>query len=279
MNINSQWSGNNTVSYEQGVEIRRPQPSTRVEENRGMEAVSEKKKIEQGKTIEEKSLSQKKEALENQVAESKDGDTLQISKSAALKLDEEMRLLTEEKDKASKEREAALLEESERKRNEQKAEMQKKVLEEDKWKREVKIKDLEVEKVKEEERTKILQESYSKEDRNTGVEEISFAGKSDSDIAKLFLKGDISKAEYDREIESRESRREAISKKEEKFSKELIHDHSESEEMVRFEKELKLALSTEDKAKVKAEDRLQALEVSKGEKIEKKEKEEKRVYH
>lgn len=274
MIINNQGNGFHSLNTNTFVNEDKTRASVSIEKNENIDSLVTGIEQDTNKpSKEEKSLKAKKEALENQVAESKDGDTLQLSKPSLSKYETKKKELLLKKDEMTKEDENIVLKENTEEIIDEKAEKIREEIREAELRRELRVEEFKTELAKDEEREEILKDSVKKEAPETVSKEISFAGKSDNDIAKMFLRGDISKAEYDSEIESRESEREVLANKESEFTKNLLEGYSGTKEFQRFEKEIELAFSKEDNHKISAKDRLAAIEAAAGELISKKEKE------
>lgn len=259
MNINRM--GNGFPSFtsqpimEDGLEAgKKKQIENRVKKEQGLEKGLEKKV-----QTEEKNLKIKENFSDSKVTFSKDGDILELRESSVSKYKSEIK----DKDAVDKDkeghREIKVLTED------KKSEEMKMRLKEAELKREEFREDAKLMEEKERARAELLKLSPEEEDAGEENISISFAGKSESDIAKLYLKGDISKAEYDQEIENRENERKATMQKDEKFMKEVLHGASETEEMAKFGKELKLAFSDKASRKFSPTDRFMAIEAAMGE--------------
>lgn len=221
---------------------------------------------------EQKSLKIKEEKPENQVAVSKDGDTLQISEEASLKFQKTREPGEREKASLKKDAEASKVQREELQEKERKLERIKEEMKEAERKRELQEEENKV-KMAEAEKREVLFEEVGKKREPIQEEKISFSGKSDSDLAKMYLRGDITKAEYDSVIEQRESEREAMQTKEREFQEETMEGVAKTEEMERFALELERAFSENSSAILKPTERLETIEAAEG-KIEKKEQKE-----
>lgn len=277
MMITSQGNGFNSLN----MTVSASEDKTKIQrniENESVEKLTVKTEIASDKLKkEEKSLRGKKEALENQVAESQDGDTLQLSKSSISKLENKKKEVLVEKEKMVEDGEKTVLTEDLKEVKEEKAKRIREEIKEAELLRELRVEGTRTELAKAEKREEILKDSIKKEASKLQSKDISFAGKTDNDIAKMFLRGDISKTEYDSVIEERESKREAMESKEFEFTRNLLNRHAETKEFQRFEKEIKLAFSKEDSGKISAGDRLLVIEAAAGKIASKKEKDVKMV--
>lgn len=216
----------------------------------------------------QKSLKAREERLENQVAISEDGDTLQISEDANLRLKQKTEAEKLEKSFLEKDSEIGKLQKEEFQKKELRLKKIKEELKETERKRELQEEESKMRLIQEE-RRELLQKEMSMEKEEVVKTEDSFAGKSDSDLAKMYLRGDITKAEYDSVIDKRESEREAIREKERVLGKEMIKGAIETEEMKRFELELERAFSTNASDRFKPTDRLAAIEAAEGKEVKK----------
>lgn len=210
---------------------------------------------------EEKHLREVKNHSEKQETFSEDGDVLELSKEGLSKYSSNTK--TEDGSRlseAEEERRRASPRKNEKK-EEEKAEVKRAEIRRELLEKEAKIKEL---------RALQREESEKKKDFEP---ETSFAGKTDGDIAKMYLRGDISKAEYDEEIEARDIKRKEAENKERERYEGVLSASFEAEEMVRFEKELGLAFKKDRKEALSPADRLAQIEAASGEGKDKKEKE------
>lgn len=201
----------------------------------------------------EKQVSVDKTPLENQVAVSQDGDTLQISPKAAAKFEAEIKEVqnkenfdeTEIKELGSGDR----ARESELKKEE--AENVRKEA-----------------RLKAEKRAEFLKEltemSRKKEARIDEKQKISFAGKSDSDITRLYLEGDITKSDYDSEMSVREKWRDQMTKKDNDFINKTSESDSIEKKVERSDKDLKAAFSDTASKTFDPVTRLDAIDAAEG---------------
>lgn len=220
-----------------------------------------------GKTVidEKRQTNIEKTQLENQVAISQDGDTLQISAKAAAKFEE---VIKEVKDKEQYDdnelKELGKTSEADR----------------------LRIKNEEAENVRKEARLKaerkaeIIKElaeiNQKKEIKIEEKQAVSFAGKSDSDITRLYLEGEITKSDYDSEMSVREKLREEITNKDNDFVNKTSEGDKQEKRIERFGKELKIAFSDSTSKTFDAVTRLDTIEAAEG--IKKDEKEVKFSY-
>lgn len=258
MNINSQGNGfviQNTYSG-MGERIKTGNKSLMSRQASKEEAVIRKLQTE------EKGLNIKENHSERQVTFSEDGDILEISLTSSNQEKEapkKVRILDEakglpiEKEQNAFEKQKKVLKKNEENRKEA-------LTKKEAFKKTVKLNEK-----KAEARAELLKINLPQEKEEKEEPQISFAGKTESDIAKMYLRGDISKAEYENEIEKLEKKKEARQEKDEKFTKDVLQASSLEEEMVRFEKELKLTFSREEPMIFSEKDRLNVLEAAKGE--------------
>lgn len=215
-----------------------------------------------GKTVngETRQINIEKAPLENQVAISQDGDTLQISAKAAAKFDEAIK---EVKDKGKSD-------DNELKEFGNTNEADK-----------IRLKNEEAENVRKEARLKaerkaeVLKElteiNQKKEIKIEEKQAVSFAGKSDSDITRLYLEGEITKSDYDSEMSVREKLREQIIKKDNDFVNKTSEGDKQEKKIERFGKELKIAFSDSASKTFDAVTRLETIEAAEGTKKAEKE--------
>lgn len=261
MNINNQRNGFTGFQPYTGADSTRFEKSTKAPEKKDhVNSLISKAEI-QIKELrkEEKSAKVRKEFLDGQIAVSEDGDTVELSKAGVSKLDE-----TRQDEGTSIKRE---LEETEAKKSdaafkEKRAEELKAERKEAELKREFRKEAADEAERKAELRSELLKQSMDETTEKTT--DISFAGKSDGDIARMYLRGDITKAEYDNEIESRENKREVHANREEKLAGNILGGFAKTEEMSRFDKELKLAFSDDAPEPFSPTDRLKMIEVASG---------------
>ena len=64
----------------------------------------------------------------------------------------------------------------------------------------------------------------------------SYIGYSDSELKQMYLEGDISQIDYNREMEARKAREEAEASENDKFNKDIAHDISKLSEVAQTEK-------------------------------------------
>lgn len=194
-----------------------------------------------------------KAPLENQVAVSQDGDTVQISPKAAAKFEAEI------KEVQNKENfdETAIKELGSGNRA-----------------RESELKKEEAENVRKEARLKaekraeflkeLTEMSRKKEAIIDEKQKISFAGKSDSDITRLYLEGDITKSDYDSEMSVREKWRDQMTKKDNDFINKTSESDSIEKKVERSDKDLKAAFSDTASKTFDPVTRLDAIDAAEG---------------
>ena len=193
------------------------------------------------------------EPLENQVAVSPDGDTVQISAKAVAKYDAASEAKKSEKLDENEQKEAlgnVRQNKAEQSQNARKAE-----------------------KAKSEKRTAALKELAQKEQKREAEkaedkEDISFTGKSDSDIKRLYLEGEISKNDYDSEMKVREKLREVLAKRNEDAIKMAAERNSIAKKLERFAESIKAAFSDTTSKTFDAGVRLDAIDIAEGTKKE-----------
>ncbi len=134
------------------------------------------------------------EQLEDVVSISKDGDTVQVKPESAQKLeDDAFGTVIRRSDEEEKEENAQLIKESEKRREEIEE-----AIEKNREAAERRAENAE------------KQSAEAEEDQQALTGNItSFAGYTDSQLETMYLKGDISKIDYDKEMSSREEKREA----------------------------------------------------------------------
>ena len=208
-----------------------------------------------------KSGSIEKAPLENQVAVSKDGDTLQISPMAAAKLDAAINE-AQSKENSDEDGLNEIGNGSEAARPEIKAEKAENARKEAKLKAERRAEILK----------EIAQAEQKKEVKTEEKQSISFAGKSDSDITRLYLEGEITKSDYDSEMSDREKLRAQVSKTENDFVNTASEADSRGKKIERFEGSLKAAFSDTASKTFDALTRLDTIDAAEGAKNSDKEK-------
>lgn len=194
-----------------------------------------------------------KAPLENQVAVSQDGDTVQISPKAAAKFEAEIKEV-QNKEEAS---EAELRESG----NGSEADKQKiKNEETENLRKEARL--------KAEKRAEVLKElaemNQKKEVKIDEKQNVSFSGKSDSDIMRLYLEGEITKSDYDSEMSSREKLRTQVAKKDNDFINKTVEGDKIEKKLERFSKDLRTAFSDETSKTFDAVTRLDAIDAAEG---------------
>lgn len=201
------------------------------------------------------------EPLENQVAVSQDGDTVQISPKATAKYDEAIKEVRNKKESEENEP-ASTGERNKVEKVELKAE---------------KVQNARKEaRLKAEKRAEALKEAAENAKKKEAVSEqkesISFAGKSDSDVKLLYLEGQISKADYDSEISTRDKLRALLEKKNNNVVDVASEGHRISKKLERFGESIKAAFSDKAGKTFDAGTRLDAIEVAEGSKKAEKDK-------
>lgn len=199
----------------------------------------------------EKSVVIEREPLENQVAVSTDGDTLQLSPKAVAKLEAAIKEITvkDDLDKTDIEATDSVADEAE-----VKAEAAENARKEAR--------------LKAEKRAEILKEAakneQKKEVHTEEKQSVSFTGKSDSDITRLYLEGEITKIDYDSEMSSRQKLRDQAEKKDNDFINISSEGNSKSKKIERFGSNLKAAFSEAASKTFDAITRLDTLEAAEG---------------
>ena len=142
----------------------------------------------------------------------------------------------------------------------------KELLRDAKIKTEKKAEEARLEKEKSEKKVEILKEAVrsakSEEKENAVSKKVSFAGLSDSDVDRLYLRGDISKSEYDAEVERRENRREGNKKELEANINNITKHYVEFEKTERFGENLKTAMSDSSSKKLDTKTKLDTIEAA-----------------
>ena len=130
--------------------------------------------------------------------------------------------------------------------------------------------------VKAEKRAEALKEAAENAKKKEAVSEqkesVSFAGKSDSDVKLLYLEGQISKADYDSEISTRDKLRALLEKKNNNVVDVASEGHRISKKLERFGESIKAAFSDQAGKTVDAGTRLDAIEAAEGSKKAEKDK-------
>lgn len=194
-----------------------------------------------------------KAPLENQVAVSQDGDTVQISPKAAAKFETEIK-------KAQNKEEAS---EAELRELGSGSEADKQQIKDEK------MENLRKEaRLKAEKRAEVLKElaemDQKKEVKTDEKQNISFSGKSDSDITRLYLEGEITKSDYDSEMSSREKVRTQVAKRDNDFIDTAVEGDKIEKKLERFSKDLRIAFSDETSKTFDAVTRLDAIDAAEG---------------
>ena len=195
-----------------------------------------------------------KAPLENQVAVSPDGDTVQISPKAAAKFEAAVKEVQNKEEYSEK---------TEIKETGNKEEAYKSELKAEKSENARKEAQLKLEK-----RAELLKElaeiNQKKEVKADEKQNVSFTGKSDSDITRLYLEGEITKSDYDSEMSSREKLRAQVTKKDNDFMNKAFEGDKIEKQLERFSKELKVAFSEDTSKTFDAVTRLNAIESAEG---------------
>ena len=198
----------------------------------------------------EKSVVIERKPLENQVAVSTDGDTLQLSPKAVAKLDAAIK---EIKTKDDSDRTDAEVTGS---------------VADDKVKAEAAENARKEARLKAARRTEILKEAVKNEQKKVVHTEekqaVSFTGKSDSDITRLYLEGEITKIDYDSEMSSRQKLRAQAEKKDNDFINVSSEGNSKAKKFERFGNNLKAAFSESASKTFDAVTRLDTIDAAEG---------------
>lgn len=199
----------------------------------------------------EKSVVIERKPLENQVAVSTDGDTLQLSPKAVAKLGAAVKEIKTKDDSDKTD-----------------AEITGSVADEAKVKAEAAENARKEARLKAERRTEILKEAVKNEQKKEiHIEEkqsVSFTGKSDSDITRLYLEGEITKSDYDSEMSSRHKLRAQAEKKDNDFINVSSEGNSKAKKFERFGNNLKAAFSESASKTFDAVTRLDTIDAAEG---------------
>ena len=199
----------------------------------------------------EKSVVIERKPLENQVAVSTDGDTLQLSPKAVAKLDAAIKEIKvkDDSDNTGTEVTGNVADEAE-----VKAEAAENARKEAR--------------LKAARRTEILKEAVKNEQKKVVHTEekqaVSFTGKSDSDITRLYLEGEITKSDYDSEMSSRQKLRAQAEKKDNDFVNISTEGNSKAKRVERFGNNLKAAFSESASKTFDAVTRLDTIDAAEG---------------
>ena len=212
------------------------------------------------------------EELDHVIAVSKDGDTVQASDEAIRELDEEeqigrmisdpdnARIRKEQEEKGPQTREELLELELERSEEIRKAQIEQ-VQEESKERREAAL-----QQATEEEEPAGPQEEPNAvlaDEKQTIAEQgqvSSFIGYSDAELERMYLQGNISKHDYDQEMENRAAKEEARKEELADFSIDTSANIAEAEETERAGQEIEQAFSDEANERLDAATRAQVLQ-------------------
>ena len=199
----------------------------------------------------EKSVVTERKPLENQVAVSTDGDTLQLSPKAVAKLDAAIK---EVKTKDDSDRIDAEITGSGADEAKVKAEAAENARKEAG--------------LKAARRAEILKEAVKNEQKKVVHTEdnqsVSFTGKSDSDITRLYLEGEITKSDYDSEMSSRQKLRAQAEKKDNDLVNISAEGNSKVKRVERFGNNLKTAFSEATSKTFDAITRLDTIDAAEG---------------
>ena len=88
----------------------------------------------------------------------------------------------------------------------------------------------------------------------------SYIGYSDSELKQMYLEGDISQIDYNREMEARKAREEAEASENDKFNKDIAHNISKLSELAQTEKTVKQIENGDTSSTIPDEIRIQALQ-------------------
>lgn len=216
-----------------------------------------------GKGISEagKLVSTENTPLENQVAVSPDGDTVQISPKSVAKFE-------------------AAVKKAQNEEMSDESEIKAQGSENDADKSELKAKEAETARkeanLKAERRAEILKKIAETAQKNVVKTEekqpVSFAGKSDSDITRLYLEGEITKSDYDSEMSVREKLRAKATKNDNDFVNKTSESDRIEKKIERSGKDLKVAFSDAASKTFDAVTRLDTIDAAEGTKKAEQEK-------
>ena len=229
---------------------------------------------------EEKRKKLEEERLDNVISVSKDGDTVQASEESRAKLeaDEDKAKDTgavsaaaseaDEKDEAKGIEEAdgkvIVNENTVRDRIEADAEARKRrqeILEDisSSSERAMSVRDL-FSVAAENRKTEAMTGQTEKDESKAFDRVKSFVGYSDAQLQQMYRKGEISKQDYDREIDSREEKREKEQEESKKLSRNVTVEASLAEENEREGKGIKVAFSEDSSDTIRPEDRVDMIQ-------------------
>lgn len=230
---------------------------------------------EQSRQEEEKRKKLEEERLDHVIAVSKDGDTVQASEES------QSRLKAEEEEKPAAAQ--ALAEEKEEDAEEAKAAEGKVIVNENTVKEQI-----EKEAEARERRLQILEDISSSSERAMSVRDLfsaaaqrkelamtgqdekdennaynqvkSFIGYSDAQLKQMYQQGEISKQDYDREIDSREEKREEEQEESGRLSRQVTQEAALAEENEREGRGIKIAFSEDSSNTIRPEDRVDMIQ-------------------
>lgn len=195
---------------------------------------------------------EKEEELQNVVSKSEDGDTVQVGEKSSEKLEDlkfgRMDVLPKDEEKKDEEKTGALPG-SDRRSEEQKAAAIKEREKEEREKTEEK---------KQAEENKQLEENKQIENNKQTV--TSFSGLTEDQIEAMYRKGEISKQEYDKQIELKESLKETEEQTEGDTTKMVKGLLSSEDKAERDSLELKTVFSEDSSDKTEAAARISIMD-------------------
>ncbi len=198
---------------------------------------------------EETAAEQKREdkELENVVSISKDGDTVQVKPESSQKLeDDAFGTVIKLPDDAEKEKEETA---QQIKENEKRREELEEAIERNQEAAERRAENAE------------KQAGEAKEDQDELLGNItSYAGYTDSQLETMYLKGDISKIDYDKEMNSREERREAEATNTTEFNQTMTDNALQERRVEISDESLRLAFAPNANDNIRPEDRVDIVE-------------------
>ncbi len=223
-------------------------------------------RTEQNQQAEEKKRTADQERLENVIAVSEDGDTVQASEEGISRLETEENVnpaVAEEDEKEEEENGKVVVNENTVKEQieaaEEESEKRKKILEDISTASERAYQVRDLFRAAAEEKTGEIRDQRA-EELNAPEQIKSFTGYSDVQLQQLYRKGEISKLDYDREIESREEKRESQKENNEEFSRETAVEAQLTEQTARDGQMIKIAFSDDSSDTTRAEDRVDMIQ-------------------
>ncbi len=207
---------------------------------------------------EQKKVERRKEELKDLVAVSKDGDTVQVSEDGREKLNDEnlgrvvIREGQESEEKAKETEDIRLEHEKNELKLSEDLEAAERKREEVNEQIDQKAKDL---KAAQDEVRAEMKGDEEEEEEDAKI--TSYSGYTDSQLEQLYLKGDISMLDYNKEISSREKQREASREEDQEFSNNMNADIAKAAQGERDMKAIDTAYGEDSNKTLEASDRLQ----------------------